>query len=339
MGILYKKQKDVRPVRREGASELLNLIQGYRICAKSEGKSPHTVTIYTSGLNLLLDYLEIMGLPTDVRDIGVTELRGYILYLQQRRAWSKHPSIRPRERGLASTTIHDYMRAIRTFWNWLVTEEIIPETPFTRIKIPRGDTKVVPTFTQDQIQALINSIGKSKPCSARDHTMTLFLLDTGVRVSELIGIDMDDVKMEQGIVKVFGKGSKERFVPIGAKVQRVLWKYINQHRPDPLFPLVNRLFLARDGRPLNKRAMDNIFKRHGVNAGITGVRCSPHSFRHTFAVNYIRNGGDTFSLQNILGHSSLDPVRIYVNLCHSDVKAAHRRFSPADNMDLKAGRL
>ncbi|MFC2058158.1 tyrosine-type recombinase/integrase [Chloroflexota bacterium] len=339
MGTLSQRQDNIRPVRRPGATELTNLIQGYRICAKSEGKSPRTVTIYTSGLNLLLDYLETMGLPTEVGEIGVTELRGYILFLQQRRAWSKHPSIRPRERGLSSTTIHDYMRAIRTFWNWLVSEGIIQVSPFSRIKIPKPDTKIIPTFTQDQIQALINSIGRSKPCAARDHTMTLFLLDTGVRVSELIGIDMDDLKIEQGMVKVLGKGSKERFVPIGSVVQRAVWKYINQHRPEPLFPLENRLFLTGDGRPLNKKAVDTIFKRYGVNAGITGVRCSPHSFRHTFAVNYIRNGGDTFSLQNILGHSSLDPVRIYVNLSHSDTKAAHRRFSPADNMNLKAGRL
>jgi len=88
------------------------------------------------------------------------------------------------------------------------------------------------------------------------------------------------------------------------------------------------------GMPLTKTYIETLLKRYAKKAGIEGVRCSPHTFRHTFAISYLRNGGDVFSLQHILGHSSLDVVRIYVNLAQVDIKAAHRRYSPADNMNL-----
>ena len=165
--------------------------------------------------------------------------------------------------------------------------------------------------------------------------MILVLLDTGLRASELVGLAVSDVNLDDGLLKVYGKGNKERVVPIGARVQRALWKYLQRHRPQPANPLCPILFLTASGRPITVDRLRTIIKKYASKAGIEGVRCSPHTFRHTFAVSYLRNGGDIFSLQRILGHSSLDIVRIYVNLAVADVKACHRRFSPADNMEIK----
>ena len=124
-------------------------------------------------------------------------------------------------------------------------------------------------------------------------------------------------------------------VPIGARVQRALWKYINRYRPKPANPLSPTLFLTLSAQPISVNRLEAIVEIYARKAGISDVRCSPHTLRHTFAISYLRNGGDVFSLQRILGHSSLDIVRCYVNLAEADIKACHRKFSPVDSMKLK----
>ena len=137
---------------------------------------------------------------------------------------------------------------------------------------------------------------------------------------------------------MLGKGSKERFVPIGATTQKLLWKYIKLYRPEPALPRFDNVFLTKDGRPLTKNRVEAMMKKYGRKAGISGVRCSPHTLRHTACVMWIRNGGDIFSLQRITGHSSLEVLRGYVNLAQGDILAAHQRYSAVDNLDLKATR-
>ena len=314
-------------------TDLSALIQGYRFCARAEGKSPNTIDLNLTALNLFLEFLEVTGLPTDITGIGVQEIRHFILYLQQLKAWRRHPTISPRSRGLSGHSINSYLRALSAFWSWAVAEQITVDNPFHRVKILKPPYKVVPTFSEAQIRSLLGVMGKSTSVGIRDRAMVLVLLDTGIRVTELVNLNLEDVDLQGGMLKVLGKGAKERLVPIGVKVQRSLWKYINQSRPEPALRK-NCLFLTRQGLPLNRRHVDTLFKRYGVKAGIEGVRCSPHTFRHTFSITFVRNGGDVFSLQRILGHSSLDKVRLYVNLAQADIKTAHRRYSPADNMNL-----
>ena len=146
---------------------------------------------------------------------------------------------------------------------------------------------------------------------------------------------MPAVYLEEGHFRVLGKGSKERIVPIGVSLQKALWKYMNRYRPEPAHPNVTVLFLSRNGRALAARSVYCRIRQYGEKGGLVGVRCSPHTFRHTFAISYLRNGGDVSSLQRMLGHSSLEVVRIYVNMCRADIKECHRRFSPADNLASK----
>ena len=160
------------------------------------------------------------------------------------------------------------------------------------------------------------------------------MLDTGLRVNELINLMMDNVWLEEGLIKVLGKGNKERLVPIGKQIRKLLWRYITRYRPEPARPNLNNLFLNRDGRPLTKNRVDSLMKRYGKMAGLTGIRCSPHTLRHTFAINYLRNEGDVFSLQKILGHSSLEMTRRYCELANVDVKKVHATASPVDNLKL-----
>ena len=316
-------------------TRLDNLIQGYRLCARTEGKSEKTIRITTTTLNTLKDFLESREYSTGVIEIGARELREFIFHLQQVRAFEHHPFTKPQTKGLSGHAINCYLRAIRAFWSWLVRDEVITSNPFTKIKIPKPPKKVIATFSDNQLIAILKSINTSTLAGFRDWTMILMLLDTGLRVSELTGLAVANVNLEDGLMKVYGKGNKERVVPIGATVQKAVWKYLQRHRPQPANPLCPTLFLTAAGQPITTDRLRAITEKYTSCANIEGVRCSPHTFRHTFAISYLRNGGDVFSLQRILGHSSLDVVRIYVNLAEADIKACHRRFSPADNLDTK----
>lgn len=184
-----------------------------------------------------------------------------------------------------------------------------------------------------RFKQLLYLCGRSNGQGRRNLAIILLLLDSGIRVSELVSIEVDDVNLAEGDIKIKrAKGNRERIVPIGSLVQKSLWKYINCNRPKPVIDRVNALFLSDYGMPLLVSGIQQMLRRYGKRLGITGVRCSPHTFRHTFAKNYLLNGGDIFSLQKILGHSSLASVRVYLNLFASDIKKQHQRFSPVDNL-------
>ena len=315
-------------------TDLGSLIYGYQLCAATEGKSPNSLAIVTRSVTYLYDFLSSNDLSTDVTQIGSMEMRAFILYLQQKRCFSNHPYSKAQLRGLSGHTINTYMRSIRAFWSWLAEEEIIESNPFSKLKIPKPPKKIITTFSQHQIDLLLSVMGGSAE-GYRGVVIVLTLLDTGLRVNELINLKMENVWLEEGLIKVLGKGNKERLVPIGKQIRKLLWRYITRYRPEPARPNLNNLFLTQDGRPLTKNRVDSIMKRYGKIAGLTGVRCSPHTLRHTFAINFLRNDGDIFSLQKILGHSSLEMTRRYCELANVDIKKAHTIASPVDNLAIE----
>jgi integrase/recombinase XerD len=202
------------------------------------------------------------------------------------------------------------------------------------VKIPPPPKKVIPAFSRRQIEQLLSVIDTKTPVGYRNFAMILILLDTGLRISELCALTMDKLFLEDGIAQVIGKGNKERMIPIGKQVQRILWHYIECCRPNPANINYNFLFLSDDGRPLNRRRMESVMTHYGEKAKLIGVRCSPHTLRHTAAISFLRNGGDLFSLQRLLGHNSLEMTRRYCEVADADVKRAHGLASPVDNLDL-----
>ena len=159
----------------------------------------------------------------------------------------------------------------------------------------------------------------------------LLFLDSGLRFTELRTIDMKDLHLEDGYVKVMGKGQKDRIVPFGNSAQKSLMKYIFHFRPEPL--VTDTVFLNLDGRPMTDTGLKLIYRRLALNSGVS--RMHPHLLRHTFAVNYLMNGGDVFTLQQILGHTTLEMVRRYVNIASAHVMIQHKQFSPVDRMNLR----
>ncbi len=303
------------------------IIQGFRLSCQTEGKSPKTTEWYYSFLHRFRQFLISNNFPTDIRRISKNHIRLFIRYLQEE-ARTPHSN-----RPLSTATVQGYARTLKAFFSWALREEYVDINPMKKIPVPKGTKKIVNTLAHEQIRDLLAICRSSNGLGYRNLTIFLLLIDTGLRVSELVGIELDDVNLLEDYIKIMrAKGNKERQVPIGSLVQKSLWKYINNYRSRPLTQKISKLFLSDDGMPITKSGVQQMVRRYGRQAGIAGVRCSCHTFRHTFAKYYLLNGGDIFSLQKILGHSSLASVRVYLNLFTDDIKKQHQRFSPVDNL-------
>lgn len=315
---------------------LEELMMGHRIACLSEGKSQHTIAIIEAALRRLAGYLRERNMEASLVQLGPEELRGFSVYLHHRPRYACHPFTKAQPQKLSGHTVNGYMRALRAFWSWLSKEGLITENPFDKVKVPKAPKKVIPVFTNEHLQRLFSSIDTRSATGFRDYAVMLTLLDTGIRCSELINLELTDLDLQNRLLRVKGKGAKERLVPFGSRVQKALWKYIRVYRTEPATPNKNRLFLTRAGYPLSKDRLEAIVEQYGKRAGVSGVRVSPHTFRHTMAISFLRNGGDVFSLQQILGHSTLEVLRGYINLALSDISRVHQRSSPADNLDLRS---
>ncbi|MFC2036201.1 tyrosine-type recombinase/integrase [Chloroflexota bacterium] len=307
----------------------------YSLYASTEGHSQYSINIVTNSVRYLTNFLTSHGASTDAREISHLQIRAFILYLKDRPCFENHPFTPPQPRGLSGHTINTYLRSICGFFSWMKSEDIIDSSPFDKLKVPAPPKKVITPFSQTQIRDLLAVIDTSSSVGFRNYTMILVFLDSGIRLSELINLKLSNVSMEEGLIKVLGKGNRERIVPIGKQVQHQLWRYISRYRPEPEMPRCDLVFLTEDGRPITKDRLDMIMSKYGREAGLSGVRCSPHTLRHTAAVNFLRNGGDVFSLQRMLGHSSLEMTRHYCQISDVDVKKAHNTASPVDNLGLR----
>ena len=325
-------------LKKSSASELDRLLEYEILTSQSSGNSPKTTELTVLVINKLRAFLISGGRPTDARSIQAGDIRAFILHLQNLKRFSGHPFAKEQEGKLSKITINTYMRTLRAAFNRWELEGFIDESPFRKVRIPKAPKKVIPIFSQSQIEALLSVIDTSTPEGFRNRLLILLYLDTACRLTELTNLEMADIDLKERCLKLFGKGQKERYVPLGVTTQKLLWKYINKYRPEPAVPRFHNVFLARDGRPLTGKRVEAIFKKYGKKAGITGVRCSPHTLRHTACVMWLRNGGDIFSLQLITGHSSLEVLRGYVNLAQGDIAAAHQRYSAVDNLELRTTR-
>ena len=204
---------------------------------------------------------------------------------------------------------------------------------------PENNKDQVAPFTSEEVQRLLTA-ARASNYPRRDEAICIFLLDTGVRVSEMCNIRLDDIDWDTRKVTVLGKGQKERAVYFGHQTRRTLWNYLSEdsrnprarEKPKGTSPLFVSEVGIRSGEPFTRYGMRRLISRLGKRAGISGKRCSPHTFRHTFAVEFLRAGGNVFTLKELLGHTSLHMTNRYVSFAQADLENQHRQFSPADRM-------
>ncbi len=304
---------------------LSDALAAYSICAKAEGKSPKTVRFVVQSVSYFGAFL---GGDQNLAGLGPNDLRRFIIALGDVHKFSNHPYHRPVAAKLSPHSIQTYCRGIKTFFSYLLREELIENNPMEKVRLPRAPKNVVPTFSERDIEKLLSQPDKSTNVGFRDYVIMLTFLDTGVRLSELATLRFNDIDFENGYLIVMGKGAKERYVPFGHKVAKALLKYKLKHRPESFDS--EHFWLTRDGRPLEVDRIEKIVSQYGDKAGLN--HCYAHKLRHTSAVMYLRNGGDPFSLQKKLGHASLQMTRHYCNLADSDVRMQHMKFGVADRL-------
>jgi site-specific recombinase XerD len=232
--------------------------------------------------------------------------------------------------------VHHYYAALRVFFNWCVEEGFLVQSPLAKIKLHNPNPKIIQPYSSNEIAKMLAVCDydyqhNAKFLGSRNKAIVLMLLDTGVRVSEIGNISLEDIDTERGWVKVRGKGAKERVVRIGATVQRALWRYF-VHRPNTE---KRQLWLTEEGTPLRPSSIQMVIKRLKQRAGVTS-RGNCHRFRHTFALNFLRADRNPFNLQYLLGHSDLRMVRHYTaTLGMEDALKAHEKASPADMLEIR----
>jgi site-specific recombinase XerD len=309
-------------------TSLESLAKGYILNCKTEGKSPKTISGYEMILRNFIWYCNQYN-HLEIQKLNSIHMNHFLAYLAtEKNRWnSTSPAAR---KGANRTTVNDYYRALRTFFNWLEREQFIHDNPFKNLKTPKTEKKVIQALTSTEIDRLFNACSGKSPIDIRNKAILCMFLDTGLRVSELASLNIDDIDMNTGSIVVrHGKGGKQRVVHIGSKAQKALWKYVTIYRRSES----KSLFINRSGEPLEVIGIKILIKRLGISAK---VKVSPHKLRHTFAISYLRAGGDVFSLQYLLGHSTLQMTQRYLqSLNADDAINAHKKFSPLDNMGIK----
>jgi integrase/recombinase XerC/integrase/recombinase XerD len=319
-------------IAQDKAHKLSEYIDYYEICNRAEGKSLKTISWYSANLKHFLSYLNLRHLPDSIEAVDIKLLRQYVLYLSKRNRYDDHPYTPVGKELLSVATVHGHVRTLRAFFGWLVAEGLVETNVAKDLRPPKLVRKVVSTLSDQEIRSILNTLNPVNPCNARNQTIFMLLLDTGLRIGELVSLKMDDVNMNEGLLKVMGKGKKERIVPIGSNAQRALQRYLFRYRPKPAYPEINNVFLSNNGRPMSDNSVKLMFARLAKRSGVH--RLHAHLCRHTFATRFLINGGDVFTLQQILGHSTLEMVRHYVSLAANHVAIQHQKYSPLDRLNI-----
>jgi site-specific recombinase XerD len=306
-------------------------IKGFRLYNEAGGKSKRTTVWYDKILSYFEDWMEVQFKhKPNIEEVTPELIRSFLT--EKRSGNEANDQNSSANKPLAARTILGFYSSLSAFFNWAVREDLLTQTPMKNIARPKVPRFIPDPFQEQEIRALIAACKDlTDRSSLRLTAMVLFLLDSGVRVGELLSLKMSDLELESGRAKVMGKGAKERYVYFGKSTKRALWRYISLARPEPA-PNVDQVFISFLGRPLPARQFAHMLKRLGESSGVANVH--PHRFRRTAAVQFLRNGGNIFALQKLLGHETLDMVRRYVELASNDVAEAHQKASPVDGWRL-----
>ncbi len=297
-------------------SKLDEVIPLYLRACAIEGKTERTVQSYAETLRHFRSACQALALPSDVASFRPPHV---YLFL----GWVK-------DRGVSAGTQHRRQREVKAFFSWCKRMGCVADNPFMRVPMVRRENKIVQPFSAEEIGLLLHAADRGTHIGCRMRALILFLLDTGVRSSELAALRLEDVFWGEHRVRVLqGKGRKQRWAGIGDVALAALRDYLDRfrgHGPGPLFQTV-------DGRPLRNQHLNVLFSRFALEAGVPSVY--PHRFRHTFATWAIRAQARELDVQYLLGHSSSAMVRRYSATYDSEqATLAHAAFSPAGQLGL-----
>jgi integrase/recombinase XerD len=291
--------------------KLSDAIAGYWL-DKRQRFSPRTVESYGRIMGYLVDYVG----DKDIEQVAADDVRRFLAHLAD-------------TRNLSKRSLHDAWVPLSSLWTWAEGELGIPHIIRGRIPAPSYTSPPIDPLNLGEVRAILDTAEDGeRPTATRDRAIVLTLLDSGLRASELCNLDTSDYDQGRGRLHVrAGKGDKGRYVFLGDRARKAIWRYLAQRAGKG-----GSLFTVQGGGRFTRRNLHQLLQRLGDRAGVTGVH--PHRFRHTFAITFLRNGGNVFELKAILGHESLHTVQIYLRLAEADIEQAGRSRSPADRWKL-----
>ena len=281
--------------------------------ALEAGNSGNTVASYLRDITRLSEYATSHGAKTP-EQLSAPQLREFIYFLK--------------DVGLSPATIRRQISAIRTYFKFLVGEGITARDPSERIESPKRWRTLPAVLTVAEVRKLLDAPNTNEPLAMRDVALLEFAYATGVRVSELVSLKLQDILFAEGVARVFGKGAKERIVPVGRRALGAVSSYAREIRPS-----LDRgkargfLFLNARGTPLSRVGAWGIIKAHARRAGLT-KRVTPHTLRHTFATHLLEGGADLRAVQEMLGHADLSTTQLYTHVDREYLRSVHKTYHP-----------
>lgn len=292
---------------RQALAEFLN----YLVVEK--GLAANTVSAYRRDLEGFLTFLEKEGFLS-LASVTREHILAFLLSL--------------RKENKASATINRHLSAIRAFFRFLVQEGYCPTDPTVHIETPKMEKKLPQVLSVAEVEKLLNAPKPTTPFGQRDQAMLELLYATGLRVSELVNLKLDDIHLDLGFVKCLGKGSKERVIPLGQMAIEAIRLYVNNGRR--ILDKTKReetLFLNHHGRPLSRQGFWKIIKQYAAQAGIK-KRITPHTLRHSFATHLLENGADLRAVQEMLGHADISTTQIYTHVSKVRLRDVYAQAHP-----------
>lgn len=281
--------------------------------ALEDGASPRTIDAYRRDVVRCIAFARSQGVE-NANSLTPAVLREFVYHLK--------------DLGLAGSSIRRNVSALRTWFRIMLTEGVVSHDPTERLDPPQRWRTLPEVLTVDEVMSLLAAPGLDEPLAFRDRAMLELAYGAGLRVSEWISLAVKDVLLEEGLIRVFGKGSKERLVPIGRSAIGAVAVYLRELRPS-----LERgngrglLFLNARGHPLSRMGAWKILRKYVTIAGIERA-VSPHTLRHTFATHLLEGGADLRAVQEMLGHADIATTQIYTHVDREYLRTVHRQFHP-----------
>jgi integrase/recombinase XerD len=277
------------------------------------GLSARTIDAYRRDIGGLVAWLGGRGVD-NITTVGVADLREYVYHLK--------------DRGLQATSIRRALAAIRTYFAFLLAEGHVQADPTDRVDLPRTVRRLPHALNHEEIDRLLDAPDVNDPLYWRDQALLEFAYASGVRVSELISLKVRDLDIAEALALVFGKGAKERYVPLGRSALRALEIYLRELRPRiARGDADGAVFLNGRGQPLSRMGVWKILRKHVRRAGIE-KRVTPHTLRHSFATHLLEGGADLAAVQELLGHADISTTQVYTHVDREYLRDVHRQFHP-----------
>jgi integrase/recombinase XerD len=276
--------------------------------------SENTISSYKNDLTSLLNFLE-QNKINDPSDVNIDQITTFFNSLN--------------DLGLSSTTSARYFSSIKGFFNYLHINKYIQENPVERLSSPKLSKNLPVVLTVEEIDAIINLPDTNTKLGLRDKALLELLYACGTRVTEIINLKISDLFLKEEIIRVFGKGSKERIVPIGSSAIHWVEEYLLKSRPllEKKLKSENIVFLNNRGMKLSRMGVWKIINRYTIQSGVKR-EVHPHTFRHSFATHLLEGGADLRAVQEMLGHADISTTQIYTHIDRDYIKQVHKEFHP-----------